>query len=148
MNTEIAESHRALFSKHKDQYGHWLRTAIESGMSEASTERTKSERSAYRYRFLQMFRSGDLLMIPATPFVTPTWADIDRYLEPGPNMIRRFTALINVAGAPSLTLPCGFSRDGSPIGLQLVGPHHPEPLLLRVGQAYQKLTDWHLKHPI
>jgi aspartyl-tRNA(Asn)/glutamyl-tRNA(Gln) amidotransferase subunit A len=56
------------------------------------------------------------------------------------------TLPINLAGVPSLVVPAGFS-DGLPVGLQLIGPAFAESLLLRVGDAYQRVTDWHTHRP-
>lgn len=58
-----------------------------------------------------------------------------------------FTAAVNIAGVPGMSIPCGFSQDGLPIGLQLIGPHLSESLLFQVGHAYQQITDWHTKNP-
>ena len=53
----------------------------------------------------------------------------------------------NLTGLPALTVPCGVSREGLPIGLQLVSGAFRESLLLRAGYAYQTVTDWHLRRP-
>lgn len=58
-----------------------------------------------------------------------------------------FTAPINLAGVPSLAIPCGISELGLPVGMQIVGPQFSEPLLFQVGFAFQKATDWHNKLP-
>jgi amidase len=52
-----------------------------------------------------------------------------------------------MSGSPSLTLPGGATREGMPIGFQIVGRHLDEALILRAGHAYQRATDWHLHHP-
>ena len=54
---------------------------------------------------------------------------------------------MNLAGNPALSIPCGLSKEGLPIGVQLVGPHLSETLLFQVADAYQNVTDWHTKHP-
>lgn len=54
-----------------------------------------------------------------------------------------YTVSTNVAGVPSLALPCGFSKENLPIGMQLIGKHYQDPVLLELGQQYQKVTDWH-----
>jgi amidase len=59
----------------------------------------------------------------------------------------RFTLPFDLAGSPTISLPCGFSRNGLPLGLQLVGPHLSEPLLCRAGHVFQQITDWHAQHP-
>jgi aspartyl-tRNA(Asn)/glutamyl-tRNA(Gln) amidotransferase subunit A len=57
------------------------------------------------------------------------------------------TAAFNHFGTPALTLPCGFSGDGLPIGLQIVGTAYHEPVVLQVAYAYQQSTDWHRRIP-
>jgi aspartyl-tRNA(Asn)/glutamyl-tRNA(Gln) amidotransferase subunit A len=53
----------------------------------------------------------------------------------------------NLTGLPALALPCGFSSDGLPLSMQVIGKAFAEPTVLRVGDAYQQLTDWHLRVP-
>jgi len=57
------------------------------------------------------------------------------------------TSVFNHFGTPALTVPCGFSRDGLPIGLQVAGPAFGEETVLRVAFAYQQATEWHRKVP-
>src|SRR5207247_845299 len=61
--------------------------------------------------------------------------------------ICRLTGPFNLTGLPALALPCGFTRDGRPIGLQLVGRPFAEAEVLAAGHAYQRATDWHLRRP-
>ena len=58
-----------------------------------------------------------------------------------------FTAAVNIAGVPGISIPCGFSDTGLPIGFQLIGPHLSEDKLFQIGHAYQQITDWHTKNP-
>jgi aspartyl-tRNA(Asn)/glutamyl-tRNA(Gln) amidotransferase subunit A len=58
-----------------------------------------------------------------------------------------YTYPFNLTQQPALSVPCGFTTAGLPIGLQIVGPRHADALVLRVGQAYQSATDWHLRSP-
>ncbi len=58
-----------------------------------------------------------------------------------------FNCFVNLAGVPSLALPCGISSDNLPIGFQIVSTHGEENLLFRLGHAYEKETPWHLMHP-
>jgi aspartyl-tRNA(Asn)/glutamyl-tRNA(Gln) amidotransferase subunit A len=57
-----------------------------------------------------------------------------------------FTIPASLSGLPALSLPCGF-HEGLPLGMQLIGPHFAEQQVLRTAEAYQRLTDWHLRHP-
>ncbi len=67
---------------------------------------------------------------------------LDKFLRP-PNITTPF----NIGGQPAMNIPCGFSRAGLPLSLQLATAHFAEPLLFRVGHAYQQMTDWHTRHP-
>jgi amidase len=60
----------------------------------------------------------------------------------------RFSAPFNLSGSPTLSLPCGFTADGLPLGVQLVGRHLEEATLCRVGQAYEQASDWRTRHPV
>ena len=90
------------------------------------------------------FRHYDVLatagwMTPAEP-ARPD--KLDKFLRP-PNITTPF----NIGGQPAMNVPCGFSRDGLPLSLQLAAAHFAEPLMFRVGHAYQQMTDWHTRHP-
>jgi aspartyl-tRNA(Asn)/glutamyl-tRNA(Gln) amidotransferase subunit A len=59
----------------------------------------------------------------------------------------RNTAPFNLFGIPTITVPCGLSRDGLPIGLQISGPHLGELPMFALANAYEQVTDWHLQRP-
>ncbi len=58
-----------------------------------------------------------------------------------------FADVFNATGQPSITLPCGFDRDGLPIGLMLSGRRSEDDLVLRVARAYESATPWHARRP-
>lgn len=58
-----------------------------------------------------------------------------------------YTAPVNLAGICAMSIPCGFTKNNMPVGLQLIGPRLSEETLFKVGYAYQQITDWHKKHP-
>ena len=78
-------------------------------------------------------------MTPAEP-AQPD--QLDPFLRP-PNITTPF----NIGGQPAMNIPCGFSRDGLPLSLQLATAHFAEALLFRAGHSYQMATDWHSIHP-
>ena len=59
----------------------------------------------------------------------------------------RNTSPFNVYGLPAISIPCGFTSKGLPIGLQIIGPRFGEAKLLAVAHAYEQVTDWHTKRP-
>ena len=60
---------------------------------------------------------------------------------------QRYTVPYDYNGAPTISLPCGLSSNGLPLSLQFVGKALSEPLLCRIGHAYEQATDWHNMHP-
>ena len=64
-----------------------------------------------------------------------------------PWIYTRFTRPFNYLGVPALSVPCGFTANGLPVGFQLAGRPFAEALLFRLGHAYQQATDWHLRAP-
>ena len=99
-------------------------------------------REAWRRALAEMFETVDLLLAPTTPRPAPPIAD-DRSLHRATQDATRFTYGGALASIPGLSVPCGFSTGGLPIGMMLEGAWGAEPLLLRVGHAYQRATDWH-----
>jgi aspartyl-tRNA(Asn)/glutamyl-tRNA(Gln) amidotransferase subunit A len=93
----------------------------------------------------------DLLVTPTTPIVaakigqeTVRCGGVE---EPIVNAMIRCTAPFNATGLPALSLPCGFTRAGLPIGLQLVVRPFDEVTLVRAGHAYEQATSWHERRP-
>ena len=103
-------------------------------------------REAWRRALAEMFETVDLLLAPTTPRPAPPIAD-DRSLHRATQDATRFTYGGALASIPGLSVPCGFSAGGLPIGMMLEAAWGAEPLLLRVGHAYQQATDWHLRRP-
>ena len=58
-----------------------------------------------------------------------------------------FTGIWNLTGNPAMSINCGFSASGLPIGMQIVGKPFAEPTVFKVGDAYQRITDWHTRVP-
>lgn len=93
----------------------------------------------------------DVLVTPTTPITAPPIGqEIVRYgnnEEPVLHAMIRCTAPFNATHLPALSLPCGFTSEGLPVGLQIAGRPFDEATLLRVGHAYEQATDWHLRSP-
>jgi aspartyl-tRNA(Asn)/glutamyl-tRNA(Gln) amidotransferase subunit A len=93
----------------------------------------------------------DVLLAPATPLVAPVLGERETTLGDGPSDVRaallRCTRPFNFSGHPACAAPCGFTAGGLPIGLQIVGRPFDEATVLRVVDAYQRITDWHTRRP-
>lgn len=101
---------------------------------------------AARRRIRDMFADVDLLVTPTTPMPAPTIAELKANpdaLRPAELRLLRNTRPFNVWGLPVVSVPCGFTQSGLPIGLQIAGPHWREDLVLRLAHAYEQATAWH-----
>jgi aspartyl-tRNA(Asn)/glutamyl-tRNA(Gln) amidotransferase subunit A len=88
----------------------------------------------------------DVIMGPVAP--TPAWRIGEKSADPVQMYLADiYTLSLNLAGLPGMSIPCGFSADGLPIGLQIIGNYFDEARLLQVAHAYQTATDWHTKKP-
>ncbi len=119
---------------------------LSSGHSGEFYESAKKVKRLIRSQFIEAFQKVDVLIMPSQPApafkigaydLDPLKIDLQDY----------FTCPMNLAGVPALSIPCGMSSKGMPIGLQLIGPHSAEELLFQVGHAYQLVTQWHTMHP-
>jgi amidase len=94
-----------------------------------------------------LFNEVDAVLLPVLTKGTPTWEEATEMIEQDVEGLMRFTAIANASGSPAITLPCGLTTDGRPVGFQLLGSHSSEEILLKVAHAYQLATDWHIRHP-
>ena len=94
-----------------------------------------------RNRASEIFARVDLLVTPTTMRMPPTVASATS--EPSDIALIRNTVPFNVLGIPSISVPCGFSRAGLPIGLQISGPRLGEARVLALAHAYERATEWH-----
>jgi aspartyl-tRNA(Asn)/glutamyl-tRNA(Gln) amidotransferase subunit A len=99
-----------------------------------------------RRDIVSIFADVDVMVTPTTPIVAPTIAELKRnpdLLRPQELLLLRNTRPINVWGLPAISVPCGFTEGGLPIGLQIIGPHWGEAVVLQVAHAYEQATTWH-----
>jgi aspartyl-tRNA(Asn)/glutamyl-tRNA(Gln) amidotransferase subunit A len=103
-----------------------------------------------RREIASVFADVDVIVTPATPIVAPTIAELKLdpdLLRPHELLLLRNTRPINVWGLPAISVPCGFTEGGLPIGLQIVGPHWGESRVLQIAYAYEQATAWHKRRP-
>jgi aspartyl-tRNA(Asn)/glutamyl-tRNA(Gln) amidotransferase subunit A len=102
-------------------------------------------------RLAEALQHVDFLVTPTLPITATSMGEpiveIREVEQPVYLALLRNTEPFNLAGLPALTVPCGFSSKGLPIGLQIVGRPFDEAGTLRVGHAFQCATDWHLRRP-
>jgi aspartyl-tRNA(Asn)/glutamyl-tRNA(Gln) amidotransferase subunit A len=120
--------------------------ALSAGYYDAYYLKALKVRTLIRQDFLAAFKQCDVILTPTSPtaafrFGEKTADPLSMYLSD------IFTISANLAGTPGISVPCGFTRGGLPIGLQLLGQPFDEARLLRVAYAYEQATPWRKRKP-
>ena len=151
--TEWTSVHLPWVRTRLEDYGLPARNRVQRGLAVPATRyhEALSRRGAILAQVLgSCFAKADLLLAPTTVVLPPTLEESDETRgDCGALMgrIARNTRIFNYLGLPALNVPCGFSESGLPIGAQLVGKPFAEARVLRAGQAFQQVTDWHRRLP-
>jgi aspartyl-tRNA(Asn)/glutamyl-tRNA(Gln) amidotransferase subunit A len=143
-----AAYHRERLEQHPELFGADVRGRLETGRDLSSSEYALARRKQLevRRRSERFFRQYDALLLPSTPIPALPFDDIENSASQAP-ALTRFTAPFNLTGLPALSLPCGFTREGLPIGLQIVSGPWQETRLLRAGHTFEQATEWHKRKP-
>lgn len=119
---------------------------LSSGYYDAYYLRAMKVRTKLREDFENAFKEVDAILAPVSP--TPPFKLGEKVTDPLQMYLADvFTAAVNLTGIPSLAIPGGFTKEGLPVGFQLMGPHFSESTLFYMGKKYQEITDWHLQVP-
>jgi aspartyl-tRNA(Asn)/glutamyl-tRNA(Gln) amidotransferase subunit A len=119
---------------------------LSAGYYDAYYRKASQVRTLLRRDFDQAFQTCAVLATPVAP--TPAFRLGEKVDDPLTMYLSDiFTISANLAGIPGLSVPCGFSTGGLPIGLQLLGPHFGEPQILQVAFAFEQATDFHRQKP-
>ncbi len=142
-----AAFHRERLNNAPEKFGADVRLRLETGRDFTSTEyilarRTQTEMKRRMEIFFEQF---DILLLPSTPITAPLIEGNDAVEQA--RRLTRFTSPFNLTGLPALSVPCGFSKDSLPIGLQIVSRAWNESTVLRAGAAYERETAWHTRRP-
>ncbi len=140
---EAAAYHETWLRERRDEYGDILER-IEAGLAVSAVEYINDQR--LRRKFVQetveVLQQVDVLISPTCSRTAPLIADGDPTAE-----LARLTAPYDVTGIPAISIPCGYDRNGMPIGLMIGGRHFDEATVCRVAHAYEQSTDWILQRP-
>jgi len=148
---ETAVAHEATYPSRKPEYGPGLAGLIELGLQQSGKDYQKIvlRREAFKGMVRALFGKVDLFAVPAQTFAAPTLAKMATLGE-NPELITgllRFSCPFDMTGSPTITLPGGFTESGGPVAFQFVGRHFDEARLVAAGDAFQRVTDWHRRHP-
>jgi len=145
-DVELYHYQKPFFDKSPELYHPWSQRHLNQMMRVETLpyiETLKRVRECRR-DIRRVFEQVHVLVLPTmrepAPLITETVSETHR--RPPSN-----TSAFNHFGTPAMSLPCGFSQDGLPIGLEIVGPAYHEPVVLQVAYAYQQSTDWHRRTP-
>ncbi|MDX1378809.1 MAG: amidase, partial [Anaerolineales bacterium] len=144
---DAAAVYRDQLKEHPEMFGDDVRRRLEEGAGWSATEYVLARRTQAeaKKRFELFFESYNFLILPTTPIPAPTIEGHDAVEQAG--RLTRFTAPFNLTGLPALSVPCGFTNDGLPIGLQIVARAWGDAKALNAGYAYEQATEWHKKLP-
>jgi len=118
---------------------------LSSGYYDAYYLRAQKVRTLIRQDFLKAYHEVDALLTPTSPM--PAFKLGEKSDPLALYLCDIYTIGVNLAGLPALSLPCGFTPAGLPIGLQLIGQPFREADLLAMAHTYEQAHDWHTKHP-
>lgn len=120
--------------------------ALSAGYYDAYYKKAMQVRTLIKQDFDIAFKKCDVIISPVSP--TPPFRIGEKADDPlQMYLVDVYTVLINLAGVPSLALPCGFSKEKLPIGMQIIGPQFSEERLFQIGYAYEQVTEWHKRKP-
>jgi aspartyl-tRNA(Asn)/glutamyl-tRNA(Gln) amidotransferase subunit A len=151
--TEAAAFHKRWLIERPQDYGAQVLMRLQNGLAIPAV----SYLEAMRWRgpalsaWLAAVAGTDAVLAPVAPMPAPTIAESDVGngidAEAVIQRITKFTRPINYLGLPSLSIPTGFTKAGLPVGMQLVGRAFDEAMLVRIGAAFQRATDFHARVP-
>lgn len=120
--------------------------SLSSGYHDAYYEKAQKVRTLIKKDFDDAFSKYDVIVGPTTP--TTAFKFDEKFDEPLTMYANDILTIpVNLAGVPAMSLPCGFTKEGLPIGLQIIGKNFDEETVYRVGHAYEQATDHHRKNP-
>jgi len=154
MIVEAAAFHQAWMIERPQDYGPQTMMRLQNGLAVPAL----TYLDALRWRgpaleaHLAATAGVDAVLAPVSPMAAPTIAESDvgnsPNAEPVLRRLTRFTRPINYLGLPSLSLPSGFTQSGLPVGMQVIGRPFDEAMLVRIGAAFQRATDFHARCPV
>ncbi|MBS0261056.1 MAG: amidase [Planctomycetes bacterium] len=150
---EASAFHRPFLEKQAAEYADDIRPLLLSGLFMPAVNYLDALRARriIRREWAKVFETIDVFLTPTTPVTATPFGATMAEVPGGPKPLVRayldLTLPFNLTGYPAIALPCGFSRSGLPIGMQLVGQPFTESVLLRTAHQYQQETDWHTRIP-
>jgi aspartyl-tRNA(Asn)/glutamyl-tRNA(Gln) amidotransferase subunit A len=151
--SEALTYHEEWMKSRIQDYGPDVRDRLRAGAFVSATQylRAQQARALIRNEVDGLLARLDVLLAPTTPVAATVLGQNEIILNGQVQDVRssliRFTRIFNLSGHPVVSAPCGFTPDGLPVGMQLIGRPFDEATVLRAADAYQRATDWHRRRP-
>ncbi len=144
--------HASLVAEHADRYQPETLRRIRSGEGKPTEAYIQKQRELEMLRRSagRIFEQLDVVITPTSPVPAPTISELQQNaddLRRRELILLRNTRPFNVLGLPAISIPCGFTRTGMPVGLQIAGAAGADGTVLRVAHAYEQATRWHERRP-
>ena len=153
-NAEIYEYHEEMVTKTPELYDPHTLPRVQkcAGISATDYIRARRELQAQRRTAESVFEQVDVVVTPTTPVVAPLLSDLLPLGEPDlrdfeTKYLLRNTSPFSVLYWPSVSVPCGVTREGLPVGMQISGKPGADATVLRLAYAYEQATEWHKRVP-
>jgi len=151
---ESAAYHERSLAERADEYSPDVRLQLEQALFIPATYYIQALRTRGMIlpTVLRIFKQCDVIVTPTLPAVAPE-VDASKIMIDGVEeqssmyWDTRYVAAFNLTGLPAISVPCGFSTNGLPIGMQIIGNRYDELAILRLAHAYENATIWHNKFP-
>ncbi|MGZ5237857.1 MAG: amidase [Caldimonas sp.] len=148
---ETAVAHEATFPSRRAEYGPGLAGLLDAGrgLSGLDYQRILLRRKAFSGRAIEALDGVDAMLVPAQSFAAPTVARMATLGQVPTELaaLIRYTVPFAMSGLPTLTVPAAFTAKGLPVAAQFAGKQLGEAAIVRIGRAFQRVTDWHRRHP-
>ena len=150
---EASHFHQRRLAENRVDFGLDVREILENGQKFSAADYVTAVRSREHTRreFEKAFEAVDFILTPTVPVPAPLRSMLDTADGSDSNLIRprltQNTRIFNLLGLPAISVPCGFTKEGLPVGLQIVGGWWAEAEVLRVAHAYEQATPWHTMRP-
>jgi aspartyl-tRNA(Asn)/glutamyl-tRNA(Gln) amidotransferase subunit A len=143
---EAYSYHENNLGKHFDKYGPDVRARLEAGRALLSIDyvRAQRARTIMKEECERVFASTDVIITPTLPIPAPRIDNLDKAAVAA---LGRFTRFFNIVGLPAISVPCGFTKEGLPVGMQIAGKAFDDATVLRAAHAYEQDAKWFERRP-
>ena len=153
MMAEAAAVHSMNIRNHPDQIGTDVLDRLQSSSLLPATDYVVAQnaRSLFNNELSKIMSEFELLLVPSVPIGAPKFSSVETTIDGAKHettsLLPRLTRPFNICGLPTITVPCGLSNAGMPLGIQFAGRVFSEDTVLKAAYAFEQATDWHNQHP-